>query len=420
MTQQSSPLSSFGRARKNDGPVIGATAADTGLAASHRRALQRPPVKPRRGDVHTAAGGACAEAHAAPGPGGLRFVQAAAAVGRRRAVRWTAMMLMLLQWLLAPTWANAACSTTTFTLDPPTTNFFAPTGSGTFYTGTLTLKGTGCIGGGPGFPFGFYLSFPFGSTASSVPSLPGLKIQRTGAVTHTEGVVGTCSWDGGFASSWTNTSLTAGAWRWTGGTCDVSVTVPVAFSKSAGTLTGSVGPTTTLGPGVLSCGTAQWGAFETYGGCMSPLPGPTTLNFFTPGCTLGVTNTSVTLPTVSKTSLASAGNTAGKKPFTLAINSCSSWSGGTYAVSMAWSFTPVSPTTDVISNTAASPAANVGVQLLDSTGASIANGSSTLLGTVPTSGGASFSKSFYAQYYATGAAGSGGVVGVASITLTYQ
>ncbi|HEV6965657.1 fimbrial protein [Roseateles sp.] len=334
------------------------------------------------------------------------------------------MMLMLLQWLLAPSLAQAAvCSSTGITLTPSTTNFFAPTTSGTFFTGTLTITATGCSGQfSAGNPWGFYLSFPFGTTASSVPSLTGLKIQATGAVSFTDTT--NCKWNSGYALFWTGASRTTGAWDWTpgSGTCNVSLSVPIAFSKSAGTLTGSVAPAAALGTGLLAgIGPVQWAQAIFYGASSADaIPGPTTFNFFTPGCTLGVTNTSVTLPTVSKTSLASAGSTAGKKPFTLAINSCSSWSGGTYAVSMAWSFTPVSPTTDVISNTAATPAANVGVQLLDSTGASIANGSSTLLGTVPTSGGASFTKSFYAQYYATGAAGSGGVVGVASITLTYQ
>jgi major type 1 subunit fimbrin (pilin) len=136
----------------------------------------------------------------------------------------------------------------------------------------------------------------------------------------------------------------------------------------------------------------------------------------TQACTVAPNVIPVFLPTVSKTALNAAGATAGLTAFTLALSGCPNGSNA-YAVQATWSFNP-GPSSSVVANSAASPANNVYVQLLDSTLSPITNGASTTLANV-TAGG-SFSATYYARYYATAAAGSGAVKGTATFTLTYQ
>ena len=132
-------------------------------------------------------------------------------------------------------------------------------------------------------------------------------------------------------------------------------------------------------------------------------------------CTLNSSAIVVQLPKVSAKALNAAGTTAGKSPFAINISGCAS---GTYAALIWFGYTP-GIGTNSIQNSNASPASNVEVQLLNSSGASIANQQLITIAPSVTTG-ASYTGQFYAQYYATGAAGAGGVTGIATFTMSYQ
>ncbi len=132
-------------------------------------------------------------------------------------------------------------------------------------------------------------------------------------------------------------------------------------------------------------------------------------------CTLNTSAIVVQLPTVSTKVLNAAGATAGKSPFSINISGCAS---GTYAALIWFSYLP-GVGSNSIQNSNPNPASNVEVQLLNSSGVSIAN--QQLITIAPSvAAGASYSSQFFAQYYATGAAGAGGVTGIATFTMSYQ
>jgi len=129
-------------------------------------------------------------------------------------------------------------------------------------------------------------------------------------------------------------------------------------------------------------------------------------------------NLTVTLPTVSKLSLADAGETAGRTPFTLGLSNCKvNDIVGTY-------FEP-GPTVDFATgllNNAGS-ATNVKVQLLGDNNKPIKvlagpQANSQFVTIANEDGSADLN--YYAEYYATGAATSGDVTTSVQYTITYQ
>lgn len=126
----------------------------------------------------------------------------------------------------------------------------------------------------------------------------------------------------------------------------------------------------------------------------------------------------VTLPTVMSSTLSQAGNTAGRTPFSVELASCSPDTGN-----VALYFEPGTNTdmiTGRLNNTGA--ATNVQVGLLNSSMAPIQlNQSSTALQNSQTvsivSGSATLN--YYAEYYATGAAGPGSVNTSTFFSVTY-
>ena len=129
-------------------------------------------------------------------------------------------------------------------------------------------------------------------------------------------------------------------------------------------------------------------------------------------------NLTVTLPTVSKLSLASPGATAGRTPFTLGLTGCQAGDVGTY-------FEPgatVDFATGLLNN--AGSATNVKVQLVGDNNLPIRvlagpQQANSQFVTVANADG-SADLNYYAEYYATGAATSGDVTTSVQYTITYQ
>ena len=225
-------------------------------------------------------------------------------------------------------------------------------------------------------------------------------------------------------SIWTNTEATSVGFAGTSGFCSTTITVPFSFVKSAGTVSGTISPSQLLATAnsVFGCGTAAWAYSVQYNNCFAPYfsngAPSTSISFTSTGtCTVSAAVTTVALPTVAPTALATAGATAGRTPFTLTLTGCT-YPGAAYSAIATWTFAPAF-STSIIGNSAVNPkAANVGVQLLDSNLTPLTDGGSTVLASVSAAG--SYSKTFYAQYIATGTGGSGNVAAQATFTLSYQ
>ncbi|HEV6965650.1 fimbrial protein [Roseateles sp.] len=132
-------------------------------------------------------------------------------------------------------------------------------------------------------------------------------------------------------------------------------------------------------------------------------------------CTItGGGNQTVTLPTLSTSTLASAGATAGDTLFTIALTGCT----GTQATT----FFEAGANTDATTGRLKTNATNVQIQLLTDAAVVVnlagAAGSQNI-GTVDTSTG-SGSQSFIARYYATGATSAGAVSSSVTYSMIYN
>lgn len=145
-------------------------------------------------------------------------------------------------------------------------------------------------------------------------------------------------------------------------------------------------------------------------------------------CTISVNgdnkDTTVTLPTVSSSSLAAIGQTAGTTPFNIALSNCS-------GASLKAASTYFEPGTYVdnengrlnVDNTADDAATNVQVQLLNSNmnpivvGASVANSQNDIPVDISEGNGV---LTYYAQYYATGPSQAGTVNTQVDYTMIYE
>ena len=142
-------------------------------------------------------------------------------------------------------------------------------------------------------------------------------------------------------------------------------------------------------------------------------------------CTVNAGTTkdfTVTLPTVSQSVLAVAGNTAGRTPFTINLTGCTAGS------KVATYFEP-GATVDFNTgrlNNATGTATNVQVQLLGSNNTAIpvlaagAGGIQTNSQLVDVSGTGAADLNYYAEYYATGASEAGSVATTVKYTIIYQ
>lgn len=130
----------------------------------------------------------------------------------------------------------------------------------------------------------------------------------------------------------------------------------------------------------------------------------------------------VTLPTVSKQTLATAGDVAGRTPFQINLANCSEGKVATY-------FEPgatVNFNTGRLINQDSAGAKNVDIQLLGSNNQFIpvlaagSNGAQANSQWVSVAEGASADLNYYAEYYATGASTAGKVTSSVQYTIIYQ
>jgi len=145
-------------------------------------------------------------------------------------------------------------------------------------------------------------------------------------------------------------------------------------------------------------------------------------------CTISVDggnkDATVTLPTVSASTLAAIGATAGATPFTISLSNCS----GTSLTTASTYFEPgayVDSTTGRlnIDSTAEDAATLVQVQLLNAdrnpiiAGTSVSNGQNDIPVDISSGSG---TLNYFAQYYATGASTAGSVTTQVDYTMVYE
>ncbi|MDG0854514.1 fimbrial protein [Roseateles puraquae] len=132
-------------------------------------------------------------------------------------------------------------------------------------------------------------------------------------------------------------------------------------------------------------------------------------------CTVTASATTVTLPTVSKTSLATAGSTAGTTPWSVSVSSCSAATMNTFFEAG----TTVNSNGRLINS---GTAGNVDGQIVTSTFGVVnigaANGSQGTTAVSVSSNAAT--QQFYVRYYATGAATAGTFTSSFTYTLVYS
>lgn len=133
----------------------------------------------------------------------------------------------------------------------------------------------------------------------------------------------------------------------------------------------------------------------------------------------GAKDFSVTLPTVSSSMLATAGQTAGRTPFSISLTACTPATGSVHTY-----FEP-GPTTDIQTGNLilnSGGASNVEISLLNSDfsviKAGAADASQNSKPVAIATGSATLN--YYAQYYATGAATAGAANSSVMYTLSYQ
>jgi major type 1 subunit fimbrin (pilin) len=131
----------------------------------------------------------------------------------------------------------------------------------------------------------------------------------------------------------------------------------------------------------------------------------------------------VTLPTVSKSTLANAGATAGRTPFSINLTKCDSGKVATYFEPGA---TVDFATGRLINQSTTDAATNVQLQLLGSNNQFLpirgagANGAQTNSQWVTVSADGNADLNYYAEYYATAASTAGNVTSNVQYTIIYQ
>lgn len=136
----------------------------------------------------------------------------------------------------------------------------------------------------------------------------------------------------------------------------------------------------------------------------------------------GDTNQTITLPEIQASTLATKGDTAGSTMFTIGVEGCPE-TGGPNLVKAHWETTNIDlDTGNALNIAAATPAANVTVQLLDGDGKTPVPLGSAGVGVPITGTGAARGATLHygGQYYAKGLATAGNVTATARFTLAYN
>lgn len=344
--------------------------------------------------------------------------------------RWALLILVSMAGLLLHSRdarAQGSCSSLTVTTVPALPSSISvsnPVGT-TVWSGSLVMTGTGCTGAYTGGQSWWVV--PFVSTsatpiATSTGAASGLTITALGGDTLSTSPTLGCTVTRNNYSYYRYLGCNA-TFSGLSFTATFPAVIKVASSPGPSVMSATRLTTTpTLG---YWAGTQWSSSFADPGGAPGNLAAtyvgvvPTITQ---DTCTISTPNVSVVLPNVSRTSLGTAGATAGITRFTFNYTSCTANGGVTgngFSGTQTWSFTPDPASPTYIQNSGSAPkASNVVVQLLDANLAPIANGATTTL-SVPKAGGA-LSQTFYARYVATGPAGSGNVKGVATFDITYD
>lgn len=167
----------------------------------------------------------------------------------------------------------------------------------------------------------------------------------------------------------------------------------------------------------ISAGTVGYWQYKSGGGTarVEDFNLANAVKFVAQTCTVTTATIAVTLPNVSSTSLNRAGATSGATPFTIGLNCSGGASGQTLAIEIDPQRTVPANTTGVLTSTGT--AANVAVQLTDSSQNPLTLSTPITMGTTPTG---TYNLNFYAQYYAlTASPGPGSVTATATFTISY-
>ena len=324
----------------------------------------------------------------------------------------------LLAAKLAFAWGYSCSSASLATSIPPKLAIStASENYNVFFYGTITITQTNCTnisGDGNVTPVTYLAT---NGSGKNLTAAPGIVLGVNGTPTATV-TAGPCTLNGYNASQTFPGGQTYATVTWNqavGKTCSFLTVFPITLFMNTGLggTIGSVGANITSATGNVG-GAAGW---AWYSGNGTDLALSSTFATVATSCTLSTNNVVVSLPKVATGSLAVAGNTVGRTAFTLSLAGCTNI-GATYSANITWSFAQSGSYASVIANGAATPAANVGVQLLDHSFNPINNYAVTTLANVSSAG--SYSTTYYAQYYATGVAGAGAVTGLAQLTLSYD
>lgn len=333
------------------------------------------------------------------------------------------------QWAMACTATSASITIPSVTITNPSAT--AGTLLGTAGTATVSFS---CPSSGNGNPWQyFHLNSATGKTTSLAS---GYCWWQSGGCSNYPNI----SFQGVYAGSVTPTVSYGGLLYATNltGIGLLLTTSPTQLQGSGGTLDtinwGSTTDTITFTAQLIATGaTIQAGTvsspsqlltFENYSsgysnssstyGSLSVNPVTVTVS----ACTVNTAsqNLVVTLPDVTANTLTTTGATSGLTPFQINLT-CNA--GATASITMSTASYYGSSSLGVVAPTTGSGyAANVGVQLLQSNGTTPVNfGTAQSVGTTPSG---TLSIPFYAQYYATGAAGAGNVSATVTFTMTYQ
>ena len=274
-----------------------------------------------------------------------------------------------------------------------------------FYRGNLAVTLTNCRNNNAA-AYPLTVEIPVDSTGAPLPGASGISVQSS-TPTFSNSPTGRCP----YVTSASSGGLSSMTFNQPPGTnCTYIISFPISLKMTSASNIAANNLT------ALSGLYPWWARYSSTSGLSGTLN--SSFSLISTACTLATQNVTVTLPKISTSALGSgAGATAGRTAFTLALNGCSNV-GEYYSANASWTFAEGLAGPATIANSAAGPASNVYVQLLDNAMAPISNGGVSFLASVSTA--SAYQIQHYAQYYAGGVVGSGIVKGVATLSLFYE
>lgn len=325
---------------------------------------------------------------------------------------WIRCFVLFWAWAL-PQWVNAqTCTSITPTLSPAPASVYTVAASPTIvWSGTLTIVYTNCV------RFSGVGLTEISAFGPAFTSLGGLSSASIRATSFTVVKTSTCT-------GWSVPSVFIDTGRYRANIfhgspntnpCSYTVTVGLEIQTTdiggGGVYASTSSPVTPLGGWHQSSSRT--------GGVQFSYQPNLQIDFRNLTCTLTVSNMTVALDPIQNTALIAQPN-GPLKSFNIALGNCR-YQSSPYALALTFAFT-AGPQANLIANTAPSgAAANVYVQLLDTTQTPIANNTTVSYGTLPANWNPAtpLNATFYARYATTGNPGAGQVRGIAQLTITY-